>query len=116
MRLPKIMLGPNQARVVYDAVVSAAASLFVALFMYFTVGERTSPWFAAAPAFVLLFNRALGIYNSYRLGTGRQKTVVLTGALLLAALTLYLLSGQPAAALLWTATLWSPRADPGTGV
>lgn len=112
MRSAKINLGPNQARIVYDVAVTAGVTLFLAAFFRLAGDQSISSWFFTSPALILLFNWALGIYNSFRLGSGKQKAGILSLSLVLSALGLYLLSGQLAVSILWAVSLWSPLVLP----
>ncbi len=113
MQLKKIQLGPNGSRIVYDALAALAAATFVYGFEYFllkSVGALPdgAVWLFAAPIFLLLFNWAFGIYTRYRVGSGKVKTPVLTGAILFSAISLLLLSGDLPGVILWTAMVWAP--------
>ncbi len=110
--LREILGGPNSSRIVYDAAVPLAASMFVFAFSTLALGVTPTAWIFAAPAFVLLFNWALGIYTRFRVGSGRMKTPVLTAATALSAAALWSLGVEPASVVLWTALVWAPLVLP----
>jgi nucleoside-diphosphate-sugar epimerase len=105
-------LGPNEARLLFDALVAGAAGVSSLLFL-----ELLTPlhldWrarvtvLALAPLFVAV-NAAAGIYTRLKLASSRSKAAVLTASVAVSA-ALAVLAGAPAsAAVLWGLTATGP--------
>jgi len=108
----KITLGPNTSRILYDSTVSFCVALFVIGFTKIFMGLTPPMILLSAPVFILLFNWLLGVYTRFRVGSGRIKTPVLTGAIALSAVLLFVLGAGAPATILWTALAWAPLVLP----
>src|SRR5574340_36617 len=105
-------LGPNEARLIYDAVAGAmalvAAFLFCFLFAPATLGGSRIAVLLATPFLLLGFNGLLGIYTGLRTASGTRKAAALMGAVACACVTAALLSGSVAVPLLWALLVTGP--------
>src|SRR5271166_495016 len=75
-------LGPNEARVLFDAVIAVAASACSILFCLFLVPSlrldgRQIAVLAALPVVFPIFNAVLGLYGRYRTAASPRKALVL---------------------------------------
>jgi len=106
-----LRLTPNRARLLYDLVVSAGATVVVLVF-----GRVFLGWSGAAilagPLLIVGFNRVFGIYTTVKVGSGMTKAVRLTASVTCSAVALGLLSRSLPVALLWAALIWAPLVIP----
>jgi nucleoside-diphosphate-sugar epimerase len=108
-------LGPNEARVFFDAGVSLIASLAAATLCAFFVDKGTLPArqilaLCCLPFLLLIFNGIFGIYSRLKLALGRKKALVVAGSVICSAAIGWALAGDPAAAMLWASIVYGPLA------
>jgi nucleoside-diphosphate-sugar epimerase len=106
-------LGPNEARIIFDAAVATAAAAFSFLFCTFLVpgfrlGGRATVVLAALPVVFVACNTVLGLYGRYRTSRSQQKALVLAGSVLLSLLVAVVAGGLWAPVLLWAALTIGP--------
>jgi nucleoside-diphosphate-sugar epimerase len=108
-------LGPNEARILYDAAVAVIALAACAAFMLaFVPGafqlHIANAWLLVMPVLALAFNALFGIYSRLKTVTGRHKAAVLVVSVACAAGVGALLSGNPGPAVLWGLLTYGPMA------
>jgi hypothetical protein len=103
------MLGPNEARILYDAFVAVTSTITAAAFLLVFAGRSVAvPFLMLLPAALLGFNAALGIYSRLKRATGTRKAIVLTSSVSGSCLVA-LLAGAPADfVVLWAMLAWTP--------
>jgi nucleoside-diphosphate-sugar epimerase len=108
-------LGPNEARVLYDAVVDVLGLVacvgFCRLFqpaMWHASGRDT--FVLLLPAAALLFNSVLGIYSRFKTASGRKKSAMLLVATLCTGAVIAALSGNQAVVAMWMLVVYGPLA------
>ena len=105
-------LGPNEARLLFDAAVAFGAALVAAAesSMSATGAPRTSLAFAIliAPCVFVAANFVVGVYGRFRAASGRIKGLALGLAAVLAALVLAFLTRDLAFVLAWFAVAAPP--------
>jgi nucleoside-diphosphate-sugar epimerase len=108
-------LGPNEARVVYDGVVSCVAVAGAACF--WAVFLQKGAWpvrqlvvLCSLPLLLLLFNALFGIYSRLKTVRARQKAVVLLAAVMCACGAGWALGSDAAPIVLWGALTYGPLA------
>jgi nucleoside-diphosphate-sugar epimerase len=106
-------LGPNEARLAYDAGVGAlGVAISVGFCLQFLAGSsmrRLLP-VLPLPALLLAFNYLFGIYSRLRTASGRVKAIALLGATVSASLADAAIGGPPAPVLLWLMLVFPPLA------
>jgi nucleoside-diphosphate-sugar epimerase len=106
-------LGPNEARVLYDAATAFVAGL-VALALDGLLARHGLPGWRAVVAtfalgpFLVAANLALGIYSRLRFAPGSVKAVVLAGSVTLCAAFGWIVSGHVSFAALWICIAGGP--------
>jgi nucleoside-diphosphate-sugar epimerase len=106
-------LGPNEARIIYDAGIAAAAAAFSILFCSFLIpvfrlGGRAVVVLAALPVVFVACNTILGLYGRYRTSRSQQKALVLAGSVMLSLLVAVIAGCPWPPALLWAALTIGP--------
>jgi nucleoside-diphosphate-sugar epimerase len=106
-------IGPNEARIFFDAVVSGIASLLAILFwrLFVAPGHLTPGDAVLAfelPLFFVLINIIFGLYARLRTSHARIKAVVLGASVLLSAGTSLALSRNVAVVVLWVLLVTGP--------
>ena len=97
-------LGPNEARVVYDAVVGAVGAILAlgfSLLYIHRLDTRTVIVLAVSPVLVVVVNFAFGIYSALRTAGPRKKAIVLLAAVAVCGLASFLLGASVSAIVLW---------------
>ena len=99
-------IGPNEARILFDAIMggisAVAAILFCRLFRPAPVSIRDVAFAAALAVLFILFNLALGVYSRFRLALSRIKAVVLCASVGLSGGIGWLIFRE-----LWPIVLWA---------
>jgi nucleoside-diphosphate-sugar epimerase len=106
-------LGPNEARVLYDATVTLSAGILalildIGLVRHGPPGLRLTLAVLALPPTVITASLALGIYGWLRSSSGSLKAAVLVLAVFASAVLAALISGDLAFAQLWLAIAGGP--------
>jgi nucleoside-diphosphate-sugar epimerase len=108
-------MGPNEARMVYDAGISASAAIASAVLCLLFVDKDLLPgrqWAALCclPPLLLVFNALFGIYSGLKTAQARQKALVLLVSALCAGGVAWAIAGDPAPIVLWIAISYPPIA------
>jgi nucleoside-diphosphate-sugar epimerase len=108
-------LGPNEARILYDAAVAVIALggsvVFLIAFVPGTLSfDGRHLWLLSLPALTLVLNAVFGIYSRLKTATGRHKASLLLASVVCAATAGALLSGIPGATVLWGLLAYGPMA------
>jgi nucleoside-diphosphate-sugar epimerase len=108
-------LGPNEARLLYDALVSV---LGLAACAAFSIVFEPAMWHPSGrgvlvillPLVAVLFNWLFGIYSRLKTATGRKKAAALFLAILSASVLVSAASGSTAIPAMWALLVFSPMA------
>jgi nucleoside-diphosphate-sugar epimerase len=102
-------LGPNEARLLYDAVVAIVGAAAAAIFSNAFIAAIPVGWKAVIPPIALIaLNAALGIYSRLKRATGTRKAVVLTASVTGACATALALGVPAEFSVLWALLVWTP--------
>jgi nucleoside-diphosphate-sugar epimerase len=105
-------VGPNEARILFDAAVAFASSLLALAFCraYAPAGRRGRDYLlpAALPVLLIAFNLVLGVYTRLRLAFARTKALALCASVLLSAGLAWGVVGNPPLMLLWAMLVTGP--------
>ena len=98
-------LGPNEARVFFDAGVSVIAALSAATLCAFFIDKGVPPArqiiaLCCLPFMLLIFNGIFGIYSRLKMVLGRNKALVLGASVICSAGVGWALARDPAPAML----------------
>jgi len=96
-------LGPNEARILFDAVLASGAALATATFLRFFAAPADAPGLTVL-LFPILFvagNAVFGLYGYLKLAPGLHKSLALVGAAALTAMLVWLIGMSGAAITLW---------------
>jgi nucleoside-diphosphate-sugar epimerase len=98
-------LGPNEARMLYDAAAGTFGAAVTAVFSTIYIdGMKTAPRIAAlcsVPVLLLAFNAAFGVYSRLRIAPGKTKAAVLTTTTLLSGAAAWLFGAPLPGVALW---------------
>jgi nucleoside-diphosphate-sugar epimerase len=106
-------LGPNEARILYDAGVGA---LGLAVTLAFSAAYLPGlDWgrivaLSALPILLLVWNAVFGIYSRLRMSTGRKKALALLAGVSASSAAAWLLGAAPAPVILWMLVVYPPLA------
>jgi nucleoside-diphosphate-sugar epimerase len=108
-------MGPNEARMVYDAGMSAAAAIASTVICILFVNRGLLPAryliaLCCLPVFLLAFNTVFGIYSSLKTARARHKALVLLSSTFCACGVGWAIAGDPAPVVLWAAISYPPIA------
>jgi nucleoside-diphosphate-sugar epimerase len=106
-------LGPNEARILFDAATGAAGLLVTLAYGAWVLGgfnTRDSIGLLPLPLLLLIFNALLGIYSRLRTAAGQTKALVLLAAVAAAAVLALLLGAPSAPVILWAVIVYPPVA------
>jgi len=113
-RLAPELLGPNEARIVYDFGISVLALVASIGFCYFFLPhfnvKAEVPSLFLLPVLLLAFCWILGIYSRLKTASGRMKAIVLFAAVVCACTVEYFLQVDPAPVILWGLMTYPPIA------
>ena len=106
-------LGPNEARIAFDACVASVAAAFSILFFLFLVpafglSGRAIVVLAVLPVAFVACNTFLGLYSRYRTSRSQRKALVLAGSVMVSLLLAAVVGSPWAPALLWAALTVGP--------
>jgi nucleoside-diphosphate-sugar epimerase len=106
-------LGPNEARIIFDAAIAVAAAAFSILFCSlfisaFRLGGRAIAVLATLPGIFVAFNIIFGLYSRYRTSGSRRKALVLAASVVLSLLVTVIAGCPWAPALLWASLTIGP--------
>jgi nucleoside-diphosphate-sugar epimerase len=106
-------LGPNEARILYDAAVgvlgSAVTWAFSANYLG-NAGRTTIQTLLALPFLLLVFNTIFGVYSRLRTSLGRTKAIALLASALISSMAVLLAGAGVAQVLLWFLLVYPPLA------
>ena len=98
-------LGPNEARLLFDASTAfaglVAALLFVAAFVPARISLRQSAALGFAPVLFILWNGLAGLYTRFRIASWRRKAVVLVGTVGATSVSCLVLGAAMSGVVLW---------------
>jgi len=106
-------LGPNEARILYDAATGIVGLLATLAFCTWYLGGFSSGNSVALlllPVLLLAFNLPLGIYSRLRTASGGVKALVLLAAVAAASVLAMLLGAPRAPVILWAVLIYPPLA------
>lgn len=112
-RLDVQSLGPNEARMLYDAGVAGVAVAITLSFSTLYLGGfniSRDAILGTLPFLLLACNLACGIYSRLRLSSGRVKATGLLAGVAAAGIAAGLLGGQPSRVVLWGLLTYPPLA------
>jgi nucleoside-diphosphate-sugar epimerase len=105
-------LGPNEARLLFDAGAAtgglAAALLFLAIFIPGSISRRDTAPLLASPILFITWNVLAGLYTRLKLVTWQRKAAVLLGTVALTSVSCLVLGAPPAGVLLWALVVAAP--------
>lgn len=110
-RLALVSLGPNEARLIYDAALGGIAAISAVVFCRMFLpseGQRTLLLVPLMPLLLLACNSAVGIYTRLRISRGRAKAIALLASVCCASGIGFLVTGSAAAVSLWAITVYTP--------
>ena len=108
-------MGPNEARMVYDAGVSSMAAVASGLLCLLFVKRALLPArdviaICCLPLLLLAFNALFGIYSSLKTAQARQKALALLAATICACGAAWAIAADPAPIVLWATISYPPIA------
>jgi len=108
-------MGPNEARMVYDAGVSSIAAVASGLLCLLFVNGALLPALVVIalcclPLLLLVFNALFGIYSSLKTAQARQKALVLLASTICAGGVGWAIASDPAPIVLWATITYPPIA------
>lgn len=102
-----LSLGPNEARLLFDFVVSFGAVVVGLTFQALFIGPANHiELLAVLPVSVILFNTLIGVYSRFKLATGRVKALVLLVSVMLSTGVGALTGADAAILFLWAVQTW----------
>ena len=105
-------IGPNEARIVFDAAAAGVSALAAAIFCRVVksagFGVTDLALIASLTALFIVLNVLFGVYSRLRLSHARVKATALSASVVIACLLGALFSGETAICLLWAMTTIGP--------
>jgi len=94
-------IGPNEARLLYDFLVSFGGLISSIGFKVIFLGEGIEWWSFLTPLALVSFNGLFGIYSKLRMAAGRVKAIVLAASMVCVCGVFWVLTGDAALMVLW---------------